>query len=361
MAIAFTGTARRVGVVSAVATAGLIVAYAATLIIGLISLPSPDAQIGDPMFTILEVLILGLTPAMVALMVALHAWVPERLRSLSLVAVIFMGLLAGVTSSVHFLVLTLSREARIAGQEWAPLFLSFTWPSVAYALDILAWDVFFPFAMFFAGPAVTGSRLADWTRRLMITSGSLSLAGLSGVILGDMQLRNIGILGYVGVFPLVAIMLGLLFQRTVPRGVRGDMAPGTEATMDVAKLKEFGTKYTAAWCSQNAAGVAALFAESGSLTINDGASSVGRTAISAAAQSFMTAFPDIVVTMDSVSLDGGRAVYRWTLTGTNTGPGGTGKAVRISGYEEWTFGADGLIAESKGHFDEAEYDRQLGK
>ena len=40
-------------------------------------------------------------------------------------------------------------------------------------------------------------------------------------------------------------------------------------------------------------------------------------------------------------------------------PGRTGKAVRINGYEEWTFGADGLIAESTGHFDEAEYNRQL--
>ena len=71
--------------------------------------------------------------------------------------------------------------------------------------------------MFFAAPAVTGSRLADWTRRLMITSGILSLAGLSGVIFGDMQLRNIGILGYVGMLLLVAIMLALLFHRTVPR------------------------------------------------------------------------------------------------------------------------------------------------
>jgi hypothetical protein len=135
----------------------------------------------------------------------------------------------------------------------------------------------------------------------------------------------------------------------------------TETAMDAARLKEFGAKYTAAWCSQNAASVAAFFAENGSLQINDGAPSVGRPAITAAAQGFMTAFPDMVVTMDSVSLDGGRAVYRWTLTGTNTGPGGTGKAVRISGHEEWTFGTGGLIAESKGHFDEAEYNRQLGK
>ena len=46
--------------------------------------------------------------------------------------------------------------------------------------DILAWDVFFPFAMFFAAPAVTGSGLADWTRRLMMTSGVLASAGLGG-------------------------------------------------------------------------------------------------------------------------------------------------------------------------------------
>ena len=73
----------------------------------------------------------------------------------------------------------------------------------------------------------------------------------------------------------------------------------------------------------------------------------------------MTAFPDLIVTMDGVDLQGDRAVYRWTLTGTNTGPGGSGKAARISGYEKWRFGADGLIAESTGYFDEAAYNSQL--
>jgi hypothetical protein len=133
-----------------------------------------------------------------------------------------------------------------------------------------------------------------------------------------------------------------------------------ETPMDSTQLVEFGKKYTAAWCSQNPGSVAAFFAETGSLTINDGPPSVGRAAITAAAQGFMTAFPDLVVTMESVSRGaGGRAVYRWTLTGTNTAPGGTGKAVNISGYEEWTLESEGLIAESKGHFDEAEYNQQL--
>jgi hypothetical protein len=130
--------------------------------------------------------------------------------------------------------------------------------------------------------------------------------------------------------------------------------------MKTDELRELGTKYTAAWCSQDPSRVAGFFAERGSLKINEGAPSVGRAEIAEAARGFMNAFPDMVVTMDGVGIEGHHVVYRWTLTGTNTGPGGTGRAVRISGYEEWTLGADGLIAESKGHFDEAEYNRQLG-
>jgi predicted ester cyclase len=128
--------------------------------------------------------------------------------------------------------------------------------------------------------------------------------------------------------------------------------------VDAATLEDFARRYTAAWCSQNAASVAACYASNGSLTINAGPA-VGREAITAAAQGFMTAFPDLVVTMDGLAVDGTRAVYRWTARGTNTGPGGTGRFVRFSGYEEWTIGADGLIAASLGHFDEADYQRQL--
>jgi hypothetical protein len=129
--------------------------------------------------------------------------------------------------------------------------------------------------------------------------------------------------------------------------------------MNQIDLKDFATRYAAAWSSQNPASLASFYSEKGSLTVNSGTPSVGRAAITATAQGYMTAFPDMVVKMDSVSQVGTGAVFRWMWTGTNTGPGGTGKAVRIRGYEEWTIGADGLIAESKGHFDEAEYQRQV--
>jgi len=214
--IEFTATARSLGIFSAAATVVLVVAYAVTLAVGLVTLSSPRQPIGDPMFTILEVLIIAMMPAMVALMVAVHAWAPTRAKTLSLISVVFMGLLAGLTCSVHFVILTLSRQPEFAGQPWLPLVLSFEWPSVAYALDILGWDFFFALSMLFAAPVFRGSRLAAWIRGLMIVSGMLALAGLSGVVVGDMQLRNIGLVGYVGVFLVVAALMAVLFYRETP-------------------------------------------------------------------------------------------------------------------------------------------------
>ena len=129
--------------------------------------------------------------------------------------------------------------------------------------------------------------------------------------------------------------------------------------MNADELNDFSLRYAAAWSSQSAVSVAAFYEENGSLQINDGPPSKGRVAITAAAQSFMTAFPDMVVSRGDAGMRGSGAIFRWTLVGTNTGPGGTGKLLRISGYEEWRFGKTGLIGESKGHFDEADYERQL--
>jgi hypothetical protein len=130
-------------------------------------------------------------------------------------------------------------------------------------------------------------------------------------------------------------------------------------TGDIDRLHDFARRYTAAWCSQNPASVAEHYAPGGSLTINGGTPAVGRAAITEAARSFMTAFPDMQVLMDDLVARSRRTEYHWTLAGTNTGPGGTGNRVRISGFEEWTMSEDGLIAESQGHYDQAEYDRQI--
>ena len=128
---------------------------------------------------------------------------------------------------------------------------------------------------------------------------------------------------------------------------------------DLTKITTFARRYAEAWCSQNPESVAAFFAENGSLSVNDGPPAVGRAAIAEVAQGFMRDLPDMIVTMDDVTHESDGTKFHWTLTGTNIGPGGTGKRLRISGYELWKLDPDGLIAESKGHFDSAEYERQL--
>ena len=137
----------------------------------------------------------------------------------------------------------------------------------------------------------------------------------------------------------------------------GCAAGGVE--MDAERLQELGTAYTAAWNRLEPTGVASFHNETSSFKVNDAEPAVGREAIAEVAQGFMTAFPDMELVMDSIVATETGAEYHWTYIGTNTGPGGTGMAVRFSGYEEWTLGAAGLIAQSLGHFDEEEYDRQL--
>jgi hypothetical protein len=65
------------------------------------------------------------------------------------------------------------------------------------------------------------------------------------------------------------------------------------------------------------------------------------------------------VVVNEIASDSDGTKFHWILPGTNSGPDGTGKRIRIDGYEFWKIGHDGLIAESKGHFDSAEYERQL--
>ena len=88
------------------------------------------------------------------------------------------------------------------------------------------------------------------------------------------------------------------------------------------KLTEFAQHYAEAWCSHNPERVAGFFAENGSLSVNDGPPALGRAAIAEIARRFMRDFPDMIVTFDKLE-------------------------------------PRGEAGESKGHYDAADYERQL--
>lgn len=129
--------------------------------------------------------------------------------------------------------------------------------------------------------------------------------------------------------------------------------------MNQTELNECANRYAKAWSSQAPESVAAFYSEGGSLSVNDEAPAAGREGIIEIARGFMKAFPNMEVRMNDVVSQSQGIVFSWTLTGTNTGPGGTGQQVRISGCELWQLGTDGRIVESKGRYDVAEYERQL--
>ena len=123
------------------------------------------------------------------------------------------------------------------------------------------------------------------------------------------------------------------------------------------ELKQFAERYAKAWCSGDPEKVAAFYAREASISVNGGPP----TRIAEVARGFFRDFPDTAVTFDKLENTPDGPEFHWTFTGTNTGLGGTGNKVRISGYEVWKIDGDGLIAESDGHFDAAEYERQLKK
>lgn len=198
------------GLVSASLTAVLLVAYAVTLLLGFGAIDPPGTPIPDPYFTLLELLILVLAPVLVLLAAAIAGRTPYARRAFGAAALVFMGVSAALTSVVHFAILTLSRSPGFAGLDQV---FGFSWPSVVYAVDILAWDMFFALAVLCAAPTFTGGGMAAVVRWLLAGAGLLSLAGLAGAVTGDMALRNIGIAGYVGVFLFATVAMAAVFRR----------------------------------------------------------------------------------------------------------------------------------------------------
>ena len=209
---------RRIGVFAGNAVAVLCTIYAIALGAGLATLPSPGVPIRNPWFTVMELLILGIAPAMVVFTVGLRAWVLVERTLPAQLSVIFMSMCALLTCCVHFAVLTLSRQPAFAAGQWSTLVFGFRWPSLAYALDILAWDVFFPLSALCSALAIQRAGLAGVARGLLFASAVLAFIGLAGIPLANMKVRNLGILGYAVLYPIAAVLLTVVLRREVRPG-----------------------------------------------------------------------------------------------------------------------------------------------
>ena len=149
---AWTAKDRRVAIWSVLGTFFFGVLYAPTLVAAFVSAGNVKDPLTDPFLEILEVQSILMAPPMVVTMVAVHGYAPRDAKMYSLSALGFMILCAGVTTSVHFVELTVARRIDPASMPGYSQLFSWEWPSVLYTLDILAWDWFFGLSMLLAAP-----------------------------------------------------------------------------------------------------------------------------------------------------------------------------------------------------------------
>lgn len=213
MTTAWTRIDKRIGAWSCYFVFGLSLAYVPTMVAGFVSNGGVGAPIRDPYLAVMELLILALAPTLVVVFATLYRFVGASGKTLSLSALLLVVLMAGITVCVHFILLTIGRAASEATLPGFTHLFTWTWPSVVYALDIASWDFCLGLALVLAAPAVSGGRLASWVRWGMLLSGLLCLAGLMGAVTGNMvQVRNIGIVGYAVILPVVMLLMGRMFS-----------------------------------------------------------------------------------------------------------------------------------------------------
>ena len=212
----FTSRDRALGMAGAWTAFVLNEAYAVVSGLGYLSVKSPSSPVGDPYLSMMSGLIVLMAPFLVITMVAVHAYAAPQWKSYSLAALAFMIMLATLTSTVNFALLTAARQPTGATSTWAASFIPSGWPPVPQALDFFAWDWFFGLSMLLAAPVFGVGRLAKAVRALMLLTAALCFLGLAWLPVSPPQATIIGILGWGVAGPIVSLLLANLFTRLRP-------------------------------------------------------------------------------------------------------------------------------------------------
>jgi hypothetical protein len=210
--LAGTKTDRWIGMWSARVLAAFGVAYTVTMGVGFAAMGNLGKPLEDPYLAIIEVLILVMAPILVLLAVVIHACAPDGTKTYSMAALGWMLLLAGFTMTVHLVLLTVVRRIGPGAIHGFGYLFNWHWPSVLYGVDVVAWDIFFALALLFAAPVFHAAGHVA-VRNGLLLAGAMSLVGIIGPAVNHIALRQIGIIGYAVVWPIVCIPLSNAFRQ----------------------------------------------------------------------------------------------------------------------------------------------------
>ncbi len=209
--------ARRLGIWAAAGIVVLAALYIATGVAWLVQGGEAAARHPfsptDPHLAILEWLLVLVAPFMVAFAAAVHWYAPRDRQIFSLTALSFMIPAAAITCCVHFVRLVVARHLDPDAAAHLAAVLSFNWPSVVFALDLLAWDLLAGIAMLSTAPVFPGGGLNRSIRVSLLLGGALCLAGFLGPATGDLRLQLPAIAGYAIVYPVSCLLIGVCFKK----------------------------------------------------------------------------------------------------------------------------------------------------
>ena len=210
----WTSTERTVGGAACWVIFLLSLAYVPAMLAGFLANGGFDKPIADPYLAVMELLILLMAIPLVVLFACVHTYAPANRKTLTLSAFALVTVAVGITVCVHVVLLTAGRQLDAATSPGYDLLLSWTWPSVVFALDIASWDFFLGFGLLLAAAAFTGPGLTRLVRHGLQLSGAVCLFGLVGAATGNMGLRDIGIAGYAVILPVVLLVMARVFAAT---------------------------------------------------------------------------------------------------------------------------------------------------
>lgn len=171
----------------------------------------------DPFLAAAEVLTISGAVLQVALFATIDASAPRRAKVFTRQAFAWMVVMAALTTSVHFVELTVSRRVDRSAAPALDRIFGWEWPSLLYGVELAAWHVFFGLALLCAAPAFPGRGAQAVVRTGLIVGGLLCLAGVVGPAIGDLRWRLFGALGYAVVFPVVCAFM----TRAIPSAASG--------------------------------------------------------------------------------------------------------------------------------------------
>lgn len=133
-------------------------------------------------------------------------------------AFVFMSLVCAISSVNWFVqLLIVSKITRVGESVLLALLDVHNGISLMYAMEHLAWGVFYGFAAILAAMAITGGKLETWIRWLFAAGGALSLIHVVGITTGNSALGYLGYVAWGILLPVTTALLAIRFGRTSNR------------------------------------------------------------------------------------------------------------------------------------------------